>query len=147
MPEELTFVREQTAAFNSGLKIIERIDKELIKIKIAYMSKDGYAIIDSLERLYAEVDPELNGDIKDKESERGEGLSLRDECNKMIDGLSIANENRENRYLTRPVLMTREIKDKLYNFELWIRNKLKEKGMMMPKKDVEDIRLVMGKMG
>ena len=158
MSEGLLIARQQTAAFNSGLSIINRLDEEFRKIKLAYMSRDGYAIMDALERLYAELIPELKGvkskfDEKkgemvlttEKDSEFEEGELLRKNCNKIIDGMSSQNENREDKILTKPTLMNRDMKEKLYYFELWTRIKLKEKGMMMPSKDIEDVRLVMGK--
>ena len=158
MSEGLLIARQQTAAFNSGLSIINRLDEEFRKIKLSYMTRDGYAIMDALERLYAELISELSGVetkadtktgililIAKKDSEFEEGELLRKNCNKIIDGMSSQNENREDKILTKPTLMNRDMKEKLYYFELWTRIKLKEKGMMMPSKDIEDVRLVMGK--
>ena len=140
MEEVNYYVREKTATFNSGLNIINRLDEEFKKIKFAYMSRDGYSIVDSLERLYSEVWVELTKD------EQKEGDSKRSSCNKIIDELNSTNENRQDKILTKPILLTRKLKDELFKFELWIREKLKEKGMMMPSKDVEDAKSVMGKM-
>ena len=158
MSEGLLIARQQTAAFNSGLSIINRLDEEFRKIKIAYMTRDGYAIMDAIERLYAELISELNGvkitiDKKtgktilsaEEKSEFEEGETLRRNCNKIIDSISINNNNRDDKQITKPILMTRDMKEILYSFELWTRIKLKEKGMMMPSKDIEDVRLIMGK--
>lgn len=155
--QNISFSREQIAVFNQGLKIIDRLDDEFKKIKFSYMSNDGYAILQALERLYAELIPELKGVtflknenneiilIAERNSEFEEGELLKSSCMSIINELNKRNENRQNKIITKPILMTTELKERLYRFELWIRKKLNEKGIMMPKKDIEDARMIMAK--